>query len=52
MSHETLIAALKRKDDEFYTQYKDICDGILPMMSLLEGKKILLPCDDKDSKFF
>ncbi len=52
MGNEHLQRAMKNKNDEFYTLYEDVQKGLEPMMKLLEGKKILLPCDDEKSEFY
>lgn len=52
MGNEHLQRAMKVKNDEFYTLYEDVREGLEPMMKLLEGKKILLPCDNEKSEFY
>lgn len=52
MGNEHLQRAMKVKNDEFYTLYEDVREGLEPMMKLLEGKKVLLPCDDETSEFY
>lgn len=52
MGNQHLQKAMKNKNDEFYTLYEDVREGLEPMMKLLEGKKILLPCDDETSEFY
>lgn len=52
MGNEHLQRAMKVKNDEFYTLYEDVREGLEPIMKLLEGKKVLLPCDDETSEFY
>lgn len=52
MGNEHLQRAMKNKNDEFYTLYEDVQKGLEPMMKLLEGKRVLLPCDDETSEFY
>lgn len=52
MGNEHLQRAMKNKNDEFYTLYEDVREGLEPMMKLLEGKRILLPCDNEKSEFY
>lgn len=52
MGNEHLQRAMKNKNDEFYTLYEDVREGLEPMMKLLEGKNVLLPCDDETSEFY
>lgn len=52
MGNEHLQRAMKVENDEFYTLYEDVREGLGPMMKLLEGKKVLLPCDDETSEFY
>lgn len=52
MGNEHLQRAMKNKNDEFYTLYEDVREGLEPMMKLLEGRKVLLPCDDETSEFY
>ena len=46
---EQLYKAQKNKNDEFYTQYRDICDEVLKYADQLRGKRILCPCDWDES---
>jgi hypothetical protein len=60
MANSNLTAALKAKNDEFYTQYHDIEKEINAYLDfnpdVFRGKTILLPCDDPEwsnfTKFF
>lgn len=52
MGNEHLQRAMKVKNDEFYTLYEDVREGLEPMLKLLEEKNILLPCDDETSEFY
>lgn len=60
MANENLRNAQVEKNDEFYTQYKDIEAEITAYLEynpdLFRGKTILLPCDDPEwsnfTKFF
>lgn len=52
MGNEHLQRAMKAKNDEFYTLYEDVRESLEPMMKLLEGKNVLLPCDDETSEFY
>lgn len=52
MGNEHLQRAMKNKNDEFYTIYEDVREGLEPMLKLLEEKKVLLPCDDETSEFY
>lgn len=49
--YTNLHRAKMKKDDEFYTLYNDIVDGLRPWLPYLQGKTVLLPCDGK-SKFY
>ena len=42
MGNKHLQRAMKNKNDEFYTLYEDVREGLKPMMKLLEEKKVLL----------
>lgn len=46
-----LHKARKVKNDEFYTRYEDVKEELDHYTGLLEGKKILLPCDGPKSAF-
>ena len=46
---EQLIKAQKNKNDEFYTQFQDICDEVIKYSDQLRGKRILCPCDWDES---
>ena len=52
MANETLKAASKAKNDEFYTQYSDIEAEMNAYVEynpdVFRGKTILLPCDDPE----
>lgn len=52
MANETLKAAAKAKNDEFYTQYSDIEAEMNAYVEfnpdVFRGKTILLPCDDPE----
>lgn len=52
MKNETLQSAKKIKNDEFYTQYRDIEDEMRGYIKhnpkAFKGKTILLPCDDPE----
>ena len=60
MANSNLTDAKKAKNDEFYTQYRDIEKEIAAYTEynpdLFRGKTILLPCDDPEwsnfTKFF
>lgn len=52
MGNKHLQRAMKNRNDEFYTLYEDVREGLEPMMKLLEEKKVLLPCDDETSAFY
>ena len=52
MGNKHLQRAMKNKNDEFYTLYEDVREGLEPMMKLLKEKKVLLPCDDEKSSFY
>lgn len=60
MANSNLTAAKKAKNDEFYTQYRDIEKEINAYLDfnpdVFRGKTVLLPCDDPEwsnfSKFF
>lgn len=52
MSNDSIQAAKKAKNDEFYTQYRDIEDEMRGYIKhnpkVFKGKTILLPCDDPE----
>ncbi len=52
MANESLVAAKKRKNDEFYTQYQDIEREMNAYLdydpNVFRDKTILLPCDDPE----
>ena len=52
MANKKLTAAKKAKNDEFYTQYRDIEKEISAYLDydpdVFRGKTILLPCDDPE----
>jgi hypothetical protein len=60
MANSNLTAAKKAKNDEFYTQYRDIEKEINAYLDfnpdVFKGKTVLLPCDDPEwsnfTKFF
>lgn len=60
MANSNLTAAKKAKNDEFYTQYRDIEKEINAYLDfnpdVFRGKTVLLPCDDPEwsnfTKFF
>lgn len=56
MSNETLIKAQAGKNDEFYTQYRDIEVEMKAYLeydpNIFRGKTILLPCDDPERSNF
>lgn len=60
MSNIDLHAAKRAKNDEFYTQYKDIQNEVNAYLEynpdVFRGKTVLLPCDDPEwsnfTKFF
>lgn len=60
MAHSNLNNAKKAKNDEFYTQYKDIENEIMAYLdydpNTFKNKVVLLPCDDPEwsnfTKFF
>ena len=52
MSKHALNEAKKRKDDEYYTDYKDIAAEMELYMEELKGKWVYCPCDDHWSNFW
>lgn len=52
MANDTLADARKTKNDEFYTQYRDIEKEITAYLEynpdVFRGKTVLLPCDDPE----
>jgi len=60
MTKQSLVSAMKAKNDEFYTQYHDIEIEINAYLDynpdVFRGKTVLLPCDDPEwsnfTKFF
>jgi hypothetical protein len=52
MAHENLGAAKKKKNDEFYTQYRDIEKEMNAYLDfdkdVFRDKTVLLPCDDPE----
>ena len=47
-----LNEAKKAKNDEFYTDYKDIAAEMELFMEELKGKRVYCPCDDYWSNFW
>lgn len=45
MSVKHFIKAKKLKNDEYYTQYKDIKKELMHYKTFLKGRDILLPCE-------
>lgn len=52
MKNAKLTAAIKAKNDEFYTQYKDIENELKHYKESLEGKVIYMNADTTDSNFW
>ena len=60
MTKQSLVSAMKAKNDEFYTQYHDIETEINAYLEynpdVFKGKTVFLPCDDPEwsnfTKFF
>lgn len=52
MMKHGLNEAKKRKDDEYYTDYKDIAAEMELYMEELKGKWVYCPCDDHWSNFW
>lgn len=50
-ANQTLDAARRAKNDEFYTPREDVDAELRHYTEALRGKKILLPCDGPDSAF-
>lgn len=48
MAHESLPAAKRRKDDEYYTLLSDVDEELSHHASQLAGRSVYLPCDDPD----
>jgi len=46
-----LHKAKKNKNDEYYTQYKDIEKQVSLLKDQFKDKVIFMPCDNKDSQF-
>lgn len=51
MGAKALENARINMDDEFYTDIQEVEDMLAPNLDSLKGKKILLPCDCKESAF-
>jgi len=51
MSNEKLHKAKKNKNDEYYTFLNDIEKELYSYIGFLKGKKVLCPCDKKESNF-
>ena len=51
LSNEYLINARIGKNNEFYTQKKDIENECSKFKEFFKGKKVYCPCDNSDSKF-
>ena len=49
-TNTNLRKAAKTKNDEFYTQYKDIEEEVGTYRKLFRGKTVYLPCDDPAEK--
>lgn len=47
-----LHKAKKNKNDEYYTQYKDIEKQVSLLKDQFKDKVIFMPCDNKDSQFW
>lgn len=52
MSNKSLDNAKIKKNDEFYTQYKDIEIEVAYFKDKLRNKIIFLPCDTQESNFY
>lgn len=52
MSNKSLDNAKIKKNDEFYTQYKDIETEVAYFKDQLRNKIIFLPCDTQESNFY
>lgn len=46
-----LELAKKKKDDEFYTQYDTVVEGLSNYQNALKGKRVYLNCDNLNSNF-
>jgi len=51
LKNNHLINARNSKNDEFYTQYKDIEEEVSKFKSSFNGKIVYCPCDSCNSKF-
>lgn len=43
--------ARRNKNDEYYTYYEDVVNGLEPYKEYLKGKRVLCPCDTDESNF-
>lgn len=51
LKNNYLINARNGKNDEFYTQYKDIESEIMKFTQIFYGKTVYCPCDNENSEF-
>lgn len=51
-NNKQLARALKKKNDEFYTQYEDVEEEISNYGEFLKGKVVYCPCDTMNSAFY
>lgn len=51
-SNKALNQAKETKNDEFYTNFMDICNEVEKYREWLRGKVVYLPCDSQDSMFW
>lgn len=51
LKNDYLIRARKNKNDEFYTQYKDIEQEVMKFQNYFKNKIVYCPCDNQNSQF-
>lgn len=51
-NNSNLVRAKNKKDDEFYTLYKDVENELKHYHSYLKGKSVYLPCDNPKYSMF
>jgi hypothetical protein len=51
-ANKTLKTKGMIQNDEFYTKRDIVIKQCLPIKKYLNGKKIICPCDDKNSEYY